>query len=204
MLDIEIFRVTREIKENGKVVGTVPLVSLGTYTPIPAKTQAHLSEAMKDLGEENKRSIKKVLVAIGAVDTLAGYAKILEGNMHPYARKIVSRQKRLLELSYPSLLPTRADGKPAQHSDFVEKRTNMLKSLQEQVSPMQLIGVMTEAVSEYHESVEMYAETRSFLGRGIAWSVDMLKHTPTLSPELKFLAVEGKHRPVFADMRQRA
>ena len=205
MLDIQIFRINREIKDQGKVVGSVPLIALGTYTPIPSKTQEKIAAEVQWLGPENERILKKVLVAIGTVDTFATYSQILEDRVHPAVRRAVERQMRLLQLSYPGFVPTRADGQPAKHVDFVAKRESMLQNLQQQVSPEQLIGVMANAVSDYHESVTMYAETRAFLARGIAWTVDKLKHS-NLSPELKYLATDAKHRParVMTECRQRA
>jgi hypothetical protein len=78
---------------------------------------------------------------------------------------------------------------------LIALRTKALAEWRQMGMPEQLMGVMMDAVSRYHEDELLPAEVRSALGRGIAWGVENLKRDPDLNNRLRYFKTDVKHRP---------
>ena len=173
MLDIQVNNVVREVKDGDTVVGIIPDISLGSYTPVARLQVLCIADEMAELGAEKTEQLTRQLVQVGILDAFMHYVKELSLNDNPQIRYALIEQMKIMRSRYADILQVTRPGKRSSFWDFFTKREAVLQDVVRQVTPVQLMGVLMHAHSEYLQARD--ESTRSFLARGILAGVEDLR-----------------------------
>ena len=174
MLDIQVNEIVREVKKDGIVVGMVPDISLGSYTPLAKLQVLCIADEMAELGAEKTEQLTKQLTKVGILDAFMQYVKALSFTTDVGKRWVLIEQMKMMRSRYADILNVAKAGQRSTFWDFFQKREMLMKGVAEQITPIQLMGVLMHAHSEYLQTQDDM--TRSFLARGILAGVETLNN----------------------------
>jgi len=186
MLDIQVNDIAREVKEGDTVVGMIPDISLGSYTPLAKVQVLCIADEMAELGAEKTEQLTKQLVKVGILDAFMQYVKALSCNPSPQARWVLIEQLKIMRVRYADILNVAKSGQRSTFWDFFQKRELLMRGVAQQITPVQLMGVLMHAHSEYLQTHDDM--TRSYLARGILAGVETLNNQKIgFKPQVKYL-----------------
>ena len=193
MLDIQVHEITHEVKKDDAVVGIIPDISLGSYTPLPKAQILCIADEMADLGAERTERLTEQLLKVGIFDAFMHCVKALSAPINFQQRQAWIEQMKAMRLRYTDILNVAQPGHRSTFWDFFQKREVLMQNIAGQVTPIQLMGILMHAHSEYLQTQDDM--TRSFLARGILAGVETLNNKKLGHlPQVKWLLRVAAHK----------
>ena len=170
MLDIEIFSVDEPIYLKGKKIGTMPHISLGTYTRPTQDDQKVINSFYDELSPAHRAIFSMMIHTLGQIFYADSLARAIDDSHHPLARQ---KMLNLLKNVYPE--------------DFVSsdslkaKQNQILQTLHENFRPTHMVAMMIDMKGMHDTSVKagkIDPIHDEIFARGIAKCVQSIQDLP--------------------------
>ncbi len=188
MLDIEIFSIDKPIYENGKKIGRIPHLSIGSYTALTEREQTLLEQKASTPSQEMLSTFNQSIHSIGKRFYAANLLIELAGTRHSKAQNYLLT---LLHQLFPNETKTLMQ---------IQTEKNLLKSsISEQFTPeeqVKMMMILKETHDQNKRNNKVSPEEDEIFARGIAECVQTLKDLPEhkKSHLIQRLCISGTHR----------
>ncbi|MBP5344415.1 MAG: hypothetical protein J6Y85_05040 [Alphaproteobacteria bacterium] len=200
MLDIESSDIVREVKDDyGVVVGMIPDIRLGRYTPLPEMQVLCIGDAAANLGAEKIEQLTKQIEHIGILNTFMYYVKTFHATplSNVETRQALRIQMQKMRAMYPEVLKVSTDGRRSAELDFFNKAEKLMKTVAkgELRTPIDLMGVLMTVYAQYAQETD--EDRKSFLARGILAGVEALRGPTDKEPFVSCLLKIAAQRKAY-------
>ena len=188
MLDIEIFAAEKPIYAGGKEIGTIPHISLGTYTRPNTNDQRIINKFYEELAPAHRAIFNMLIHQLGELFFASSLVYAIDNSHHPIARQ---KMLNLLHSIYPHDFVNR--------EELLGKQDQILKSLHNTFRPTHMVAMMIEMKNHHdvsqHEGKITDIQDEIF-ARGIAKCVQSIQDLPEKekTPQIQRFCKRGTHR----------
>ena len=188
MLDIEIFSVDKPIYYKEKQIGTMPHISLGTYTRPNKEDQKVINSFYEELSPSHRAIFSIMIHALGQTFFARSLAQAIDASHHPLARQ---KMLNLLKNVYPeSFVST---------DTLATKQNQILKTLHENFRPTHMVAMMIEMKNMHDMSLKtgkIDSVNDEIFARGIAKCVQSIRDLPEKekTPQIQRFCKRSTHR----------
>lgn len=188
MLDIEIFSVDKPIYYNKKQIGTMPHISLGTYTAPTQADQKVINSFYEELTPAHRSIFDMMIRTLGQAFFASSLVHAIEESHHPLAR-----QQMLHVLRDVHPMPFTS------HESLLAQQQHILNTLHKSFRPTHMVAMMMDMKSMHDEAVkagEVDVLQDEIFARGIAKCVQSIRDLPEKekTPQIQRFCKRSTHR----------
>ena len=188
MLDIEIYSVDKPIYDQGKKIGAIPHLSLGSYTKLTKSDQEIINNFYEELSPAHRSIFSMMIHTLGQTFFATSLARAIDKNHNPVARQ---KMLNLLREVYPESFTT--------SEALINKQDQILKTLHENFRPTHMVAMMMDMKSMHDTSLKagkINPVQDEIFARGIAKCVQSIQDLPEKekTPQIQRFCKRGTHR----------
>jgi len=188
MLDIQIFSVDKPLYHDGKKVGTMPHISLGTYTQPTQADKEIINSFYNELSPAHRSIFNIMIRSLGQSFFASSLVNAIEESHNPFARQ---QMLHFLREVHPT---------PFQSQEtLLAQQQQILNTMHKGFRPTHMVAMMMDMKSMHDEAVragEVNAIQDEIFARGIAKCVQSIQDLPEKekTPQIQRLCKRGTHR----------
>ena len=188
MLDIEIFDTGRPIYHEGKKVGSMPHLSLGTYAPLGKADKEVIRNFYEELAPSHRAIFSMMLNTLGHLFFVSSLVHAIDTSCNPFARQ---KMLKVLRSVYPRSFQNR--------ESLLNTQNQILRSLHTTFRPTHMVAMMIEMKYMHDKAVKegkVSDMQDEFFARGIAKCVQSIRDLPEKEKtiQIRRFCRRGTHR----------